>query len=113
MYGERIRDLKRDLAIRDILVTRRHPRTGSRIRHPYSRLTAIPIIFDEGRRKLDEAATTTATSIAASTATSSGRSWPTVSGWSTRRSGSWSLVPYAARPPFETWILPRQHACRL
>ena len=54
MYGERIRDLKRDPSIRDILVTRRHRAPGSRITHPYSRLTAIPIIFDEVRRKLRE-----------------------------------------------------------
>src|SRR5262249_41156884 len=40
-------------AIRDILVTRRHRKPGSRITHPYSRLTAIPIIFDEVRRKLE------------------------------------------------------------
>src|SRR5215831_11611129 len=54
MYRERIRDLKQDLAIRDILVTRRHRMPGARIAHPYSRLTAIPIIFDEVRRKLRE-----------------------------------------------------------
>src|SRR6185295_10494451 len=54
MYGERIRDLKRDPNIRDILITRRHRAHGSRITHPYSRLTAIPIIFDEVRRKLRE-----------------------------------------------------------
>ena len=47
MYRERLRDLKRDSSIRDILVTRRHRSPGSRITHPYSRLTAIPIIFDE------------------------------------------------------------------
>jgi UDPglucose--hexose-1-phosphate uridylyltransferase len=52
MYGERLRDLKRDRNIRDILVTRRHRSPGSRITHPYSRLTAIPIIFDDVRRKL-------------------------------------------------------------
>jgi UDPglucose--hexose-1-phosphate uridylyltransferase len=53
MYAERIRDLKGDLAIRDLLITRRYRHAGSRISHPYSRLTAIPIIFDETRRMLD------------------------------------------------------------
>ena len=52
MYRERLLDLKRDRSIRDILVTRRHRSPGSRITHPYSRLTAIPIIFDDVRRKL-------------------------------------------------------------
>src|SRR5262249_42752108 len=54
MYAERIRDLKQDLNIRDILVTRRHRAPGSEYAHPYSRLTAIPIIFDDVRRKLRE-----------------------------------------------------------
>src|SRR5712691_2926467 len=54
MYRERLRDLKRDVKIRDILITRRHRVPRARITHPYSRLTAIPIIFDEVRRKLRE-----------------------------------------------------------
>src|SRR5262249_36746432 len=36
MYRDRIRDLKRDLHIRDLLITRRHRAPGSRITHPYS-----------------------------------------------------------------------------
>src|SRR5262249_51169966 len=52
MYRDRIRDLKQDVALRDILIPRRSRRPGSRITHPSSRLTAIPIIFDEVRRKL-------------------------------------------------------------
>jgi UDPglucose--hexose-1-phosphate uridylyltransferase len=111
MYGERLRDLKRDLAIRDLLVTRRHRHPGARIRHPYSRLTAIPIIFDEVRRKLGEA-----------------REY-----YQYKRRCIYcdilrqelgeerrvvratphfvALVPYAARVPLEVWVLPRQHGC--
>ena len=54
MYRDRLRDLKRDPAIRDILITRRHRKPGSRIQHPYSRVVAVPIIFDDVRRKLRE-----------------------------------------------------------
>src|SRR3990170_629988 len=54
MYRERISDLKRDVNIRDILITRRHKVPEARITHPYSRLTAIPIIFEDVRRKLRE-----------------------------------------------------------
>ena len=111
MYGERIRDLKRDLAIRDILVTRRHriPRArASRIPTPVS--PPSPSFSTRAGASSTRRATTTATSIAASTATSSGRSWPTASGWCTRRSGSWSSCPMRRGRPFETWILPRQHA---
>jgi len=43
MYGERIRDLKQDQSIRDILVTRRHPGARLADHAPLSRLTAIPI----------------------------------------------------------------------
>ncbi len=110
MYAERIRDLKRDLAIRDILITRRHRKPGSRITHPYSRLVAIPIIFDEVRRKLTEA-----------------REYyqykrrcvycdilrqETAEGVRVVRETEHFvvLVPYAARAPHEAWILPRAHA---
>jgi UDPglucose--hexose-1-phosphate uridylyltransferase len=111
MYGERLRDLKRDQSIRDILVTRRHRASGSRITHPYSRVTAIPIIFDEVRRKLREC-----------------REYyeykrrcvycdmirqETAAGDRVVRLTDHflALSPYAARSPFETWILPRQHGC--
>lgn len=111
MYGERLRDLKRDQSIRDILVTRRHRAPGSRITHPYSRVTAIPIIFDEVRRKLREC-----------------REYyeykrrcvycdmirqETAAGDRVVRLTDHflALSPYAARSPFETWILPRQHGC--
>jgi UDPglucose--hexose-1-phosphate uridylyltransferase len=111
MYRERIRDLKRDLYIRDILVTRRYRSPGSRITHPYSRLTAIPIIFDDVRRKLRQC-----------------RDYyeykrrciycdiirqETAAGERVIRATEHFVVlaPYAARSAFETWILPRQHGC--
>jgi len=111
MYRERIRDLKRDVEIRDILVTRRHRAPGARITHPYSRLTAIPIIFDEVRRKLREC-----------------REYyeykrrcvycdiirQEVAGGErlVRQTDRFvALSPYAPQSPFETWILPRQHHC--
>ena len=51
MYRDRLRDLKRDTAIRDILITRRYKKRGSRISHPYSRVVAVPVIFDDVRRQ--------------------------------------------------------------
>jgi UDPglucose--hexose-1-phosphate uridylyltransferase len=111
MYGERIRDLKRDQRIRDILVTRRHRAPGARITHPYSRLTAIPIIFDDVRRKLRECrehyeykrrcvyCDMIRQEIAAGDRV-------------VRVTDHFlALSPYAARSPYETWILPRQHNC--
>jgi len=111
MYRDRIRDLKRDSQIRDILVTRRHKKPGARITHPYSRVTAIPIIFDEVRRELQES-----------------REYyrykrrcvfcdllrqEVVAEERVVRLTPFFLivVPYVARAPLETWILPRQHHC--
>jgi UDPglucose--hexose-1-phosphate uridylyltransferase len=110
MYGERIRDLKRDLAIRDILVTRRHRIKGARITHPYSRVTAIPIIFGDNRRKLDEARDyyrykhrCIYCDIVRQELADRERVVHETERFVV-------VVPYAARSPFETWILPRQHA---
>ena len=111
MYGERIRDLKRDVSIRDILVTRRHRAPGARILHPYSRLTAIPIIFDDVRRKLRECREyyeykrrCVYCDIIRQEAAAGERV--------IRQTERFVVVsPYAPQAPFETWILPRQHHC--
>ena len=55
MWRDRLLDLKRDGQIRDILVSRHHKKPGVPWHHPYSRLTAIPIVFDETRQELREA----------------------------------------------------------
>jgi UDPglucose--hexose-1-phosphate uridylyltransferase len=111
MYRERIRDLKQDVRIRDILVTRRHRVPGTRITHPYSRLTAIPIIFDDVRRKLRECrdyyeykrrcmyCDIIRQELLTKARVVHQTEWFVV------------LCPYAARSPFETWILPRRHNC--
>src|SRR5438046_5705105 len=52
MYRDRLVDLKRDGQIRDILVSRRHRKPGVPTHHPYSRPSAIPIVFDGMRRAL-------------------------------------------------------------
>src|ERR1700757_5153321 len=46
MYRDRLLDLKRDGQIRDILISRRHRKPGVPAHHPYTRVTAIPIVFD-------------------------------------------------------------------
>ncbi len=111
MYRDRLEDLKRDPKIRDILITRRYRKPGSRLSHPYSRVTAIPVIFDDLRRELRES-----------------REYyqykrrclfcdilrqEVVDDDRVVRLTPFFLVmvPYAARSAFETWILPRQHSC--
>jgi UDPglucose--hexose-1-phosphate uridylyltransferase len=111
MYRDRLIDLKRDNQIRDILISRRHKKTGVPPHHPYSRVTAIPIVFDETRRELREAreyfqykrrclyCDMLRQEVAAEERV-------------VHRSAAFAvLVPYAARTPLETWIVPRQHGC--
>lgn len=111
MCRDRLEDLKRDTRIRDILITRRHKKPGSRLTHPYSRVIAIPIIFDDVRLELKESREyyqykhrCVYCDIARQEI-------------STEERVVWLtpfflvVVPYAARSPLETWILPRQHHC--
>ena len=109
MYRDRIQDLKRDSRIRDILVTRRYKKPGSRITHPYSRVIAIPIIFDEVRRELQESREyyrykrrCVFCDILRQEVLAEERV--------VRLTPFFLfLVPYVARAPLETWIVPRQH----
>jgi UDPglucose--hexose-1-phosphate uridylyltransferase len=111
MYGERIRDLKRDINIRDLLVTRRHRAPGARIAHPYSRLTAVPIVFDEVRRKLRECRQyyeykrrCVYCDIIRQEMTAEERL--------IRQTDRFVVLsPYAPQSSSEVWILPRQHHC--
>ncbi len=111
MYRDRLLDLKRDGQIRDILISRRHKKPGVASHHPYSRVTAIPIVFDETRRELREAreyyqykrrclyCDILRQEIAAEERI-------------VRLTPSFALlVPYAPRGPLDLWIVPRQHAC--
>ena len=111
MYRDRIEDLKRDSRIRDILITRRHREAGPRPRHPHSRVTAIPVIFDDRRRALQECRAyyqykrrCVYCDIIRQEVATQERAVRLTPFFVV-------LVPYAARAPLETWILPRQHHC--
>lgn len=111
MYRDRLLDLKRDSQIRDILISRRHKKVGVGPHHPYSRVTAIPIVFDETRRELREVREyyqykrrCLYCDILRQEIASGERV--------VRLTPSFVvLVPYAARSPIETWIVPRRHGC--
>src|SRR5207247_9003594 len=111
MYRGRLLEPRRDGQVGDILVWRRHKKPGVPPHHPYSRVSAIPIVFDETRRELREAreyyqykrrclyCDMLRQEIAAEERVVS--LTPTFA----------ALVPYAAPGPLETGILPRQHGC--
>ncbi len=111
MYRDRIQDLKRDVKIRNVMVTRRHGKPGARIRHPYSRVLATPIIFDEIRTELSQAREYYAYKRRC-VYCDTGRE-EMVSGERLIRLTSHFVVfvPYAARVAFEIRVLPRRHAC--
>jgi UDPglucose--hexose-1-phosphate uridylyltransferase len=111
MYRDRLVDLKKDSQIRDILISRHHKKPGVLPHHPYSRVTAIPIVFDETRRELREAreyyqykrrclyCDMLRQEIGVEKRVVRLTTWFAV------------LVPYAARAPLEVWVVPRHHAC--
>jgi UDPglucose--hexose-1-phosphate uridylyltransferase len=110
MYRDRVKDLKRDLKIRNVVITRRHGKPGSRIQHPYSRILAAPIVFDDLRTELTQAREYYAykrrcvfcDTIREEVATGDRLIHVTPH--------FAAFVPYAARVPFEVQILPRRHA---
>ena len=111
MYRDRLLDLKRDGQIRDILISRRHRKPGVPPHHPYSRVTAIPIVFDETRRELREAREyyqykrrCLYCDILRQEISAESRIVKLTTHFA-------ALVPYAVRSPLELWIVPRQHAC--
>ncbi len=111
MYRDRIQDLKRDSKVRNVAVTRRHGKPGANIHHPYSRILATPIIFDDIRSELTQAREYYAYKrrcVYCDTIReemSSGDRLVRVT------SHFVVFVPYAARVPYDLRILPRRHAC--
>jgi UDPglucose--hexose-1-phosphate uridylyltransferase len=111
MYRDRIRDLKRDLMIRNIVVTRRHNKPGSRIRHPYSRVLAAPIIFDDVRTELTQAREYFAYKRRCVFCDTIRQESTTGDRLIQLTPHFAAFVPYAARVSFELRVFPRRHAC--
>lgn len=111
MYRSRIEDLKRDLKIRNVVVTRRHGKPGARIRHPYSRILAGPIIFDELRTELAQAREYFAYKRRCVYCDTIREEMAAGDRLVLETPHFVALVPYAARVPFDLRVLPRRHAC--
>ena len=111
MYRDRLLDLKRDGQIRDILISRHHKKPGVPPHHPYSRVTAIPIVFDETRRELYQAREYYQYKRRCLYCDMLRQEIAAEERVVTLTPSFAALVPYASRTPLETWIVPRQHAC--
>jgi UDPglucose--hexose-1-phosphate uridylyltransferase len=111
MYRDRVVDLKKDSQIRDILISRHHKKPGVQAHHPYSRVTAIPIVFDETRRELRESREYYQYKRRCLYCDMLRQEIGAEERVVRLTPGFVALVPYAARTPLEVWIVPRQHAC--
>ena len=113
MYRDRVKDLKRDLKIRNVVVTRRHGKPGARIRHPYSAILAAPIVFDDLRSELTQAREYYAykrrcvfCDTVREEAATGDRMIQVTPHFA-------AFVPYAARVPSRSGSCPRRHASRV
>jgi UDPglucose--hexose-1-phosphate uridylyltransferase len=111
MYRDRLLDLKRDSQIRDILISRHHKKPGVAWHHPYSRVTAIPIVFDEIRRELREAREYYQYKRRCLYCDMLRQEVGAEERIVRLTPAFVVLVPYAARGSLEAWFIPRQHGC--
>jgi UDPglucose--hexose-1-phosphate uridylyltransferase len=110
-FHDRILDLKKDSRFRYILIFKNHGRAaGASLEHPHSQLIATPIIPKRVREEMDGAqeyyeykercvfCDIVRQELAQGVRVIS------------ENDDFMAVAPYAARFPFETWILPRAHA---
>jgi UDPglucose--hexose-1-phosphate uridylyltransferase len=110
MYRDRVKDLKRDLKIRNVVITRRCGKPGARIQHPYSRILAAPIVFDDLPQELTQAREYYAYKHRCVFCDTIREEIVTGDRLIQETPHFAAFVPYAARVPFEVRILPRRHA---
>jgi UDPglucose--hexose-1-phosphate uridylyltransferase len=112
-FRERIVDLKRDIRFRYILIFKNHgAAAGATLEHSHSQLIALPIVPDfvkeelDGARKHHKAKDRCIFCDIIRQEISMGRRVVA------ENAEIVALSPYAARFPFETWLLPRSHGAR-
>jgi len=112
-FRERVLDLKRDTRFRYILIFKNHGAlAGATLEHSHSQLIALPIVPDFVRAELDGARQHFLAKERCvfcdiiRQEISAGRRVIL------ENAEIVALAPYAARFPFETWLLPRNHAAR-
>jgi UDPglucose--hexose-1-phosphate uridylyltransferase len=110
-WRERIRDLKRDIRLRSFIVVKNHgAAAGAKLAHPHSQLFAYPfappaleVELSSARRHFDNTDRCVFCQLIAHERELNQRVIAA-------DEATLILAPYAPRVPFETWILPREHA---
>ena len=112
-FRERVLDLKRDRRFRYILLFKNHgAAAGATLEHSHSQLIALPIVpslvrdeLEGARRHFQAKERCVFCDIIRQEVAASPRIIE-------EHADIIALAPYAARFPFETWLLPRRHASR-
>ena len=110
-YRDRYRDLRKDIRIKYILIFKNYGReAGASMEHPHSQLIALPIVpsrVQEEMKGADRHSQSTERCLFCDMLRQeeAGRKLLVHS-----EDGFAALEPFAARFPFETWILPTKHA---
>lgn len=112
MYRERIVDLYRDPQIRAVLVVRQERTPAAAISHPFSRIIGAPIIFDDLRQELATARQYFTYKQRCLYCDISHQERRDALRVVTDTSHFLVYTPYAARRPFETWVVPAVHRHR-
>ncbi|PWT99720.1 MAG: galactose-1-phosphate uridylyltransferase [Terriglobia bacterium] len=109
-YKERVSDLKRDHRFRYILIFRNHGEAaGASLEHPHSQLIALPIVPQRVKEEVDGARQfydAKERCIFCDIIREENRAGLRLV---TETERFTVIQPYAARFPFETWILPKRH----
>ncbi len=112
-FRERVLDLKRDTRFRYILIFKNHGAlAGATLEHSHSQLIALPIVPDFVRAELDGARQHFLTKERCVFCDIIKQEIAEGRRIILENAEIVALAPYAARFPFETWLLPRSHAAR-
>jgi UDPglucose--hexose-1-phosphate uridylyltransferase len=112
-YRDRMLDLKRDIRLRYILVFKNHGgAAGATLEHPHSQLIALPVVPDIVRDEIDGARKHFAEKERCIFCDVMRQELSDGRRVVLDDSHVVAIAPWASRLPFETWLLPRQHASR-